>query len=238
MKKLLITATLLASTGLALADPTGRVLSSTPVVQQVPVTQQICSAQPVAVAQPRTGAGAAIGALAGGALGNAVGGGAGRAAATLIGVIGGAVLGDQIEGNGAAQVQNVQQCSNQTTYENRAVAWNVVYEYAGQQYTVQMAEDPGPTVRLQVTPVAAAPVQTGSPAGQAVYAQPANTSTPYYVQQAYTPAVVYTQPVVVAPSYYPGYYSAPYYAPVGVSLNLGYSHGGYRGHGGYHGHGR
>lgn len=29
----------------------------------------------------------------------------------------------------------------------------VVYEYAGKQYTVQMPNDPGPTIRLQLTPV-------------------------------------------------------------------------------------
>jgi hypothetical protein len=31
-------------------------------------------------------------------------------------------------------------------------AFNVVYEYAGKQYTVQMPNDPGPYVTLQITP--------------------------------------------------------------------------------------
>jgi hypothetical protein len=33
------------------------------------------------------------------------------------------------------------------------VAYNVTYEYAGKQYIVQMPQDPGPSVRLQITPV-------------------------------------------------------------------------------------
>lgn len=47
-------------------------------------------------------------------------------------------------------MQNVQQCSTQTFYENRTVAYNVTYEYAGKQYSVQMPQDPGPYVRLQM----------------------------------------------------------------------------------------
>lgn len=131
----------------------GRVISSTPVIQQVAVPRQVCSNQPVAVQQPKSGAGAVMGALAGGAMGNAIGDGGGRAAATILGLVGGALLGDRIEGSPGAQVQNVQQCSTQTFYENRTVAYNVTYEYAGKQYSVQMPQDPGPYVRLQITPV-------------------------------------------------------------------------------------
>jgi uncharacterized protein YcfJ len=62
-------------------------------------------------------------------------------------------LGDKIEGSPPAEVQNVQTCSTQNFYENRTVAYNVVYEFNGKQYNVQMPQDPGPTVRLQVTPM-------------------------------------------------------------------------------------
>jgi len=212
---------LLALSGLANADEVGRVISRTPIQQQVPVTHQVCGVQQVVTPAPRSGAGAALGAIAGGAIGNTLGGGGGRAVATMVGLMGGAVLGDQLEGNGASQVSNVQQCSNQTAYENRTVAWNVVYEYAGQQYTVQMPNDPGPTVRLQVTPVGS----TTTAAAPPVY-----TQQPTYVQQTYAQPV-YAQPVYVAAPY-PGYYASPYYAPVGVSLNLGYNYGygGHRGH--------
>ena len=45
-----------------------------------------------------TGAGAVLGAVVGGVLGNQVGGGSGRTAATAVGVIGGALAGNAIEG--------------------------------------------------------------------------------------------------------------------------------------------
>jgi uncharacterized protein YcfJ len=210
-------ATLGLYTSSAQADEMGRVISSTPVIQQVAVPRQVCTNQPVAVPQQKSGAGAVMGALAGGAMGNAVGDGGGRAAATILGIVGGALLGDRIEGAPGSQVQNVQQCSTQTFYENRTVAYNVVYEYAGKQYSVQMPNDPGQYVRLQITPVgtsqalpeqaaplAAMPVQ---PAAQTIYVQPAT--------------VVQTG-VVALPYYY-----RPYYPPVGVSLNLGYARGHY-----------
>ena len=36
-------------------------------------------------------------------------------------------------------------------------AYNVVYEYAGQQYSVQFPYDPGPYVSLQISPVVQVP---------------------------------------------------------------------------------
>ena len=103
-----------------------------------------------------------MGAIAGGAIGNSVGNGNGRAAATMLGLLGGAILGDKVEGPANPEVRNVQNCSTQTFYENRTMAYNVVYECAGKQYTVQMPSDPGPTVRLQITPVAPGPSKTYS----------------------------------------------------------------------------
>jgi uncharacterized protein YcfJ len=98
-----------------------------------------------------------MGAIAGGAMGNAVGGGSGKTAATMLGILGGAVVGDKVEGTNDAQLKNVQRCSMQTFYENRPVAYNVVYEFAGKQYSVQMPTDPGPTIYLQITPMASGP---------------------------------------------------------------------------------
>ncbi|MGJ7507550.1 glycine zipper 2TM domain-containing protein [Variovorax sp. GT1P44] len=48
---------------------------------------------------PTTGAGTVAGGLIGGVLGNQVGSGSGRAAATALGVVGGALLGNNIEAN-------------------------------------------------------------------------------------------------------------------------------------------
>jgi uncharacterized protein YcfJ len=231
MKKALVLSTLAAAAGLAAVpasamDILARVISSTPVVQQVAVPRQVCSNQPVITQGPNSGAGALMGALAGGAAGNAIGNGGGRAVATVIGLVGGAMIGDRIEGNNT-QVQNMQQCTTQTYYENRPSHYNVVYEYQGTQYSTQMANDPGQYVRLQVTPVGAmAPApQTfqSAPQQPQAYVQPAPVEQPVYVQPAYVQPVVY-------PAYYPRPYYAPYYAPIGVSLNFGYSRGYGHGH--------
>ncbi len=223
----IMTKTLLVLSGLALAagaasaqqgpqgsygPEVGRVLSSTPIVQQVAVPRQVCGQTPAYVQNPRTGAGAVIGAVAGGALGNSIGGGSGRAAATVLGVLGGAMLGDSVEA-GPPRVENVPTCSTQTGYENRTVAYNVVYEYAGRQYSVQMPNDPGPTIALNVSPAGAPVADTGA------YGNPQYVTAPYPAAQ---PAPVYYPA-------YPGYYRPAYaYPPVGVSLNLGYTRGHWR----------
>ncbi len=225
MKKALVISTVAAAAGLAAVpasatDILARVISSTPVVQQVAVPRQVCSNQAVVTQAPKSGAGALVGALAGGAAGNAIGNGSGRAVATVIGLVGGAMIGDRIEGPNN-QVQNVPQCTTQTFYENRPSHYNVVYEYQGTQYNVQMANDPGPYVRLQVTPVGAmtpAP-QTVLPAPQPqTYIQPAPVQ-PAYIQQSTT----YVQPVAYPAYYAQPYYAQPYYTPIGLSLNFGYS---------------
>ena len=149
--KLLI---LLASTAAlhAQADEYGRVISTTAIIQQVAVPRQICSQQQVTTQPNKSGAGALMGAIAGGTVGNALGRGGDRNLGTVLGVFGGAIWGDKIEGAPPPETRTVQSCSTQNVYENRTVAYNVVYEYAGKQYSVQMPQDPGPTIRLQVTP--------------------------------------------------------------------------------------
>ena len=225
MKKTVILLALTGTAGLCAPQEMGRVISSTPVVNQVGVPRQVCTTEAVPVQSQKSGAGAVIGGIAGGAMGNAIGGGSGRAAATILGVLGGAVLGDRIEGSGPTQMQNVQNCTTQTFYENRPTAYNVVYEYAGKQYSVQMPSDPGPYVKLQISPVGASQQQ----------APMADGTQPYYQQEMVQPQqqVITQQPVYVAvqPPVYPTYYyPRAYYPPVGVNLNLGWSRGHY-GHG-------
>ena len=156
------------------AQEVGRVISSMPIIQQVAVPRQVCTQQQVATQQRKSGAGSAMGAIAGGVVGNAMGKGEGNALTTMIGVIGGAILGDKIEGSPPAEVHNVQSCTTQNFYENRTVAYNVVYEFNGKQYNVQMPQDPGPTVRLQVTPMISS-------------TQSAPPSVPYPAQNAIPP---------------------------------------------------
>ncbi len=231
------------------AEITGRVISSTPVVEQIAVPRQVCSGQTVTTEAPKSGAGFALGALAGAGAGNAIGNGSGRAVATFIGLVGGGLLGNQIEA-GRQQTQNVQQCSTQTFYENRASYYNVVYDYQGTQYTVQLPQDPGPFIKLQVTPVGAIQNQQNQPNQQLQQIQPQVnvqpqpqayqpiTVTPMYVQQQQP---VFLALLVVQSS--STYYGQPYYAPVyhqrvvpNVSLNFGYSRGFGNGHGHRHGY--
>lgn len=153
-------------------DERGRVISSTPVIQQVAVPREVC--QNVSVREPgrTSGAGALMGGIAGGAMGNAIGGGSGRAAATALGIFGGAILGNRIEGRSPDQVRTVQECSTQTVYQNETVAYNVVYEYAGRQYSVQMDQEPGRFVPVSVQPVTTRPVSRPQVQYQPQYAEP------------------------------------------------------------------
>lgn len=219
MKKLLVS--LLGLSALAAgAQEVGRVISSVPVIQQVAVQRPSCTQQPVIVQQPSSGAGGLIGAIAGGLLGNTVGGGSGRAAATAIGIVGGAMVGDRLENR--QSVETVQHCTNQTYYENRAVGYNVTYEYAGRQYTVQLPYDPGPTIPVQVTPMGSGPQQY-TPQPQSTVTAPPVIQSSVEVVPTY-PVVVQQAPTVVYPSYaypYPApYYYRPYRPP--VSLHIGY----------------
>ena len=213
MKPLVLIALLIAA-GATLAQEVGKVISATPIVRQVGVPRQVCTSEQVSMQQPKSGAGAALGAIAGGAMGNALGHGAGNAAATAIGIVSGAIVGDRVEGNSASRVENVQKCYVQNFYESKTVGFDVVYEYAGKQYSVQMPNDPGPSIQLQLTPQS-----------------PTYSAQPIY-QQA--PAVVETG-VIYPPNYQPPYYVQPYYVqpyypPVHLNLGFGFWGGGYRHH--------
>jgi uncharacterized protein YcfJ len=252
----------------ATAQEVGQVISATPVIEQVAVPRQVCNNRPMVVQPPTTGGGGFLGALTGAAIGSQVGHGGGTGGGGLVGTIGGALIGNNVEAANSRQVQMVPECSTQTTYENRTVAWNVVYEYGGRQYSTQMPYDPGPTIRLQMTPVGGsdgnAParaqgnnglVVTAPPITQAqAQVQPQVQMQPQVQAQApvtvVEPAVVYQQPYAGYPAYpaaYPAYpYPAYPYPAYGygypwypaVSFGFGYYWGG-GGHGhGGHGHGR
>ena len=213
----------LLSLNASAADILARVITSTPVVNQVAVPRQVCNSQQVVTETQKSGGGALLGAVAGGAVGNAIGNGGGRALATVIGLVGGAMVGDRVEGTNSQinPVQNIQQCSTQTFYENRASHYNVVYEYQGTQYKVQMAQDPGPYVRLNVTPVGAMtsgatpapqPALAG-PQTQPAQLQPAQPQT-YYQQTPAQPGYVVQQPMYSGPvvvESYSTYYGGPQY---------------------------
>lgn len=210
--------------GHAQSQDMARVVSSTPVVMQVAAPQQICNQSQVITAVPKSGAGALIGAVAGGAIGSTLGGGSGRALATAVGVIGGAIVGDNMESAPPAITQPVTSCTQQVVYENRVTAYNVVYEYAGKQYSIQLPNDPGPYLPIRISPsVATAP---------AIGAPPVIVSSP-----------IISAPIVVSPSYAPvysappAYYGPPvYYGPPAVSFRWGYGGGGWGGRPYHHHH--
>ncbi len=211
MKTIALSGALLALCGLAQAQEFGQVLSRTAVYQQVAMPRQSCT-QTVTPNAPTSGAGAVSGAVTGAVLGTIIGDG--RGAGALLGAVGGAIVGDKVESN--TNSQPVTTCSTQTVMENRLVGYNVVYEYAGKTYNVQLPQDPGPTIALQIAPV-------GMPS-----TPPSGALTPAAVLTQ--PAVVYAQPsVVYAP---PPVYYRPW--PVNTSINLGWGwHGG-----GHHRHWR
>jgi hypothetical protein len=140
------------------------------------------------------------------------------------------------------------QCSTQTVYESRTVAYNVIYEHSGKQYSVQMPQNPGATMRFTGTGVlvggapASAPVPASANVSAPVAAvspisvvadDPANSDDPTGYPQPY--------PSPVQVSYaHPGvaYYGSPYYSTYGSYwgpvLGFGFV-GGYYGGGRYHG---
>lgn len=237
MNKIIVFAALTTAALAAQAQEQGRVLSATPIIEQVAIPQQVCGNETIySGARPTTGGGAVLGAIAGGAAGNAIGGGSGRAAATALGVIGGAVLGNQIEA-GRPGYQNVQRCTTETYYDKRTVGYDVVYEYAGRHYSMRTQTDPGQWIPLTVRPAVPgipgyAPLEPGyQPGYQPGYpsAYPPGQSA---VHGGYTPpgVVVSTQPgppaYVVQPPVtvieYRDAYGYPYRPPRGHDHRDGY----------------
>jgi uncharacterized protein YcfJ len=213
MKKIALFSVLAAVATVAAAQEQGRVLSATPVVQQVGIPQQVCGNETVYSGARNSGAGALLGAIAGGAAGNAVGHGSGRAAATALGLMGGAMLGNQVEGSGQPQYQNVQRCTTETYYENRTMGYDVVYEYAGRQYNTRTQTDPGGWIPVSVQPVTSSQGRIYStqpdPYGpQGGYPQSGVITSTYPAQPAYPAQPTYVSPPVTVIEYG---YGRPYY---------------------------
>lgn len=220
-----------------------RVVSSTPVSSSVAVPRQECAEVQQIVQQQPSGAGALIGAIAGGVLGNQFGHGFGRAAATGVGVVAGSAIGNNVEaGANPPQAVPVQRCRTVSSYQNRVVGYDVVYEYNGQRYATRLPDDPGSRLAIDIRPANAPLDRAGPPSGYAAV-PPAYADAPEYVQSP--PAYVESAPAYYAPApvYYgsPSYYAPNYIAPV-IGLGIGYWigsswHRGYRDgyRGGYRG---
>ena len=176
MKRLVI-ASLLA-TGLIGAHAetyldNARVRSAEPQYENINVPRNECSSQWINERGSRIGGepqdrqygGAIVGGLAGGVLGHQVGGGRGKDAATALGVVLGAITGDQFQNRDQrgqydhGQYENVQRevqrCRTVNETQTRITGYRVAYEYRGQHYTTFTRNNPGNSlqVRVSVDPV-------------------------------------------------------------------------------------
>ncbi|MDP3707574.1 MAG: glycine zipper 2TM domain-containing protein [Polaromonas sp.] len=181
MKRLVI-ASLLA-TGLLGAQAetytdNARVRSAEPQYENINVPRNECSSQWINERNSRRGdepqarqyGGAIVGGLAGGVLGHQIGGGRGKDAATALGVVLGALTGDQFQNrdqrsqydNGQydnGQYENAQRevkrCRTVYDTQTRITGYRVAYEYRGQRYTTLMRSNPGHSlpVRVSVDPI-------------------------------------------------------------------------------------
>lgn len=154
---------------LAQAQEVATVISSMPILEHIQTPVEVCANRQVTVNKEKSGGGAVIGAIAGGAVGNAIGQGSGNALATAIGVIGGAVLGDRIEGSPGQETQTVRDCHTEMRSETRVKSYRVVYEYAGKRYEIETPKEPGKTIPITISP--------GVPLSQARPSSPVTAST-------------------------------------------------------------
>ncbi|AGX87232.1 glycine zipper 2TM domain-containing protein [Candidatus Symbiobacter mobilis] len=174
-------------TGCAAAQETGVVLSSTPIIETITVSREVCTTTEEWVARPKTGAGAAAGAVLGGVLAHATARGRDRATTTMLGVMGGAVLGDQLERT-TTEPRSVQRCVLQPELEQRIVGYEVVYRYAGRRHTARLPQAPGATIALTVSPTA-----TLAPTPRPARTTDATTTT-VIVQAPPRPSRMYREP--------------------------------------------
>jgi uncharacterized protein YcfJ len=150
MKKVIVIMAALACS-LAAAE-SARVVEKTAVIEAVNTPRQECSQVPVAVAQPKSGAGALLGAVAGGVIGSRFGQGGGRGAAIMVGSIGGALLGDHFEAAPAVETSTTTQCRTVYDQTNRIVGYDVTYEYHGIRQRARFPYDPGSVVEVNIQP--------------------------------------------------------------------------------------
>lgn len=185
MKRIVITS-LFASALLGAQAQTftdnARVRSAEPQYESVSVPRNECSSHWVNEPGRRISAerqanperqygGAIVGGLAGGILGHQVGGGSGKDVATALGVVLGAMAGDQLQNRDArSQYDNgqydnvgyetaqreVKRCRTVYDAQTRITGYRVSYDYRGQNYTSFMRTNPGNSlpVRVTVEPIA------------------------------------------------------------------------------------
>ena len=225
------------------------VVSATPVTVAVATPRQLCRNEAQIVQPGPSGAGAVIGAIAGAVLGHNLGAGFGRAAATGLGVVAGAAIGDQIESSNTPPAEvAVRRCQTVSRVESRVVGYDVMYDFGGQRYSTRMARDPGARMAVEVRPAEAGNDRLPVPLAARADADPQwSQAAPVPALRADPPAAY--PPAIYPPAIYPpAAESEPYdlavsptfYLSPFIGFGMGYIggyYGGYYGghHGGHHG---
>lgn len=194
MKRIFAFAALFCTASIAFASDYGRVVSTTPIIQNVSQSRQVCHDETVSVAAPRSGVGALIGGVAGGLLGHTIGRGNGNTVATAAGAFTGAIVGDRLDNDDNPSSTQVQRrCQIVREPQEQVMGYRVVYEYAGKQYRTRMAQEPGQWIPVSVQADVPEQVESG------------------YSEVSAGPAPIEYAPVTVyAPeAYYPPAISAP-----------------------------
>ena len=132
-------------------------------------------------------------------------------------------------------------CGQVTQLQNRITHYNVVYEYGGKQYSIQLSNDPGPYLPVQVTPsvVAAPPITsttivTSAPVITRPMVVTSSAAPPLYAPLPLYAPPVYAPPVYAPPMYAPRMVGPSFYAAPAASFHFGYRQ---HGHHGQHRHG-
>ncbi len=143
-----------------------RVISSTPNLERITETRQQCGYETQQVPSPAASqqagmggtGGALLGALAGGLLASQVGKGNGKHAAIAAGSATGALVGKSLaeQSNPAPSYatysqQQVQVCRPVSVQREQVRDYTVRYEHQGQEYQVQLPQQPGQWLRLNIS---------------------------------------------------------------------------------------
>ncbi len=150
MKKLVLSVAALAVSAPLAAfaasfDDVATVRSIVPQMIRVNTPRQVCMSEFVPGSPPaeRSVGGAIIGGLAGAIIGNQVGGGNGRTAATAVGAVTGAMVGDRMQNDSGTGGREIQRCHMEDSWSERPAGYSVTYRYGGREYTTVMQRDPG-----------------------------------------------------------------------------------------------
>ena len=133
-----------------------QVVSVDPVKQTTSTPHEVCGDENVVHKEPYKDqhqiGGTAIGAVAGALIGHQIGGGKGKDLATVGGAVAGGFAGHEIQKrhqeSNSTYTTVEHRCHTVTSHTSRTIAYDVTYEYNGQQQHVRLDHDPGTRVQV------------------------------------------------------------------------------------------